>query len=59
MMRFFVRFIACVLDGNRMPHVESCMRYATNSDNCPHDASVCSSRLPLDGINLLGNTFRL
>ena len=28
----------------------------SNSEDCPQDASVFS-RLPLDGINLLGNTF--
>ena len=59
MMRFVVLLIACLLDGNRMPHVESRMRNATNSDDCPHNASVCFSRLPWDGINLLGNTIRL
>ena len=58
-MQFFVRLIACVLVGNRMPHIESRMRNANNSVDCPHDASVCSSRLPWDGINLLGKTFRL
>ena len=42
-----------------MPHIESCMRYATISVDCPHDALVCSSCLSLDGINLLGNTIRL
>ena len=36
-----------------------CMRYATISVDCPHDASVRSSRLPWDGINLLGNTIRV
>ena len=41
-----------------MPHVERRMRNATNSVDCPHDASVFS-RFPLDGLNLLGNTFRL
>ena len=60
-MRFFVRLIAYVLVGNRMPrdHIESPMRYATNFVECPHDASVSSSRLPWDGINLLGNALRL
>ena len=43
---------------NRMPHVESRMWNETHSDDCPHDASAFS-RLPLDGINLLGKTFRL
>ena len=42
-----------------MPHVKSRIRNATNSDDCPHDASVCSSHHPLDGINLLRITFRL
>ena len=55
-MRFFVLLTACLLNENRMPHVERRMRNATNSVNCPHDALVCSSRLPLDGINLLVNT---
>ena len=58
-MRFFFLLIACLLDENRMSHVESRMQNATNSVDCPHDASVCSSRLPWDGINLLGNTFLL
>ena len=39
-MRIFVRLIACILVGNRMPHIESRMRYATISVDCPHDASV-------------------
>ena len=47
--------IACLLDENSMPYVKSRIRNATNSD----DVSVCSSRLPLYGINLLGNSFRL
>ena len=60
-MRFFVILIACLffLDDIRMPRVESRKRNATNSDDCPHDASVYSSRLPLDEINLLGKNFRL
>ena len=58
-MRYFVLLIACLLDENRMPHVESRMRNATHSDDCPHDASVCFNRLPLHRINLLANTFRL
>ena len=52
-MRFFVLLIACLLDENRMPRVKK----SHAEGNCPHDASVFS-RLPLDGINLLGNTFR-
>ena len=43
---------------NRMPHVESRMRNATHSSYCSLDESLFS-RLPLDGINLLGKTFRL
>ena len=57
-MRFFVPLIACILDENRMPHVENRMRNATHSDDCPHDASMFS-RFPLNRINLLGNTFWL
>ena len=58
-MRFFVLLVAYILDENRITLVESRMRNATNYDDWPHDASVCSSRLSLDGINLLGKTFRL
>ena len=50
-MHFFVLLITCLLDENSMPHVESHMRNATHSDDCPHDASVCSNRLPLIGWN--------
>ena len=61
-MQFIVRLNACVLVRNRMLHIESRMRYATNSVDGSHDASVCSSRLPginlWDGINLLGYTIR-
>ena len=35
------------------------MRNATHSDDCPHDVSACPSRLPSDGINLVGDTFQL
>ena len=54
-MRFSVQLVACFLDEYCFRHVESRMRNATNSDDCPHEASVFS-RLPWDGINLLGNT---
>ena len=58
-IRFFVRLIACVLVGNRMPPIENRMRYATISVDYPHDASVSSCCLSWDVINLLGNAFRL
>ena len=56
-MRFFVRLIAFLLDENRLPDVESRMRNATHTDYCSHDVSVCSSRLPFDGINMLKENF--
>ena len=59
-MCFFVLIIACLLHVNRMSHLLSRMRKATNSsDDCSHDASVRSSSLTLVGINLLGNTLQM